>query len=383
MVLDSYVSLDTGMPMLLRPEDYDAYALVAHVSQQSPITPRCTLFSAKENGNDEEALASRISSNVYQSLLAEAMPTLSLILSRVNSPSPGLDLDQLLACHTNIRRLLQNAQACLPFQRKLIEVMLLRCTMAIYQHKALGGDLHQDQQSRASLRALNESALAILQIQKALWERPSHRWLADLFHRDFGIAGLVVGVGLRNKTFDEKLGDPSLSRAAAWAAIRGNYRMMKESVLRSKHYFKIFKACSVLIGILEALEAGTSIREAVYKVGLGLISTVEESVGRQLAIQTSEPQSFDPILTHGQVGELDINFEPINFVSATLCHIGNRLIRAGIRRLYQRFLLVADQTFAKVNHSVLHQSPLHSSNFAKALAMNELSVRSIIYYHQS
>jgi hypothetical protein len=305
MVLSSYVSLDSGMPMLLRRDDYNESALLQQESQASPVSLQ----------NSESPSSATGISDPYQSLLAEAMPTISLVLNRVNSPSATLDAVQLAACDKSIRQCLQKAQTYLPFPRNgLMEVLLLRCSMAIHQPRALEGEPSQSHPS-TSLRSLNQSALALLKIQNALWEQPAHRWLADLLHRDFGIAGLAICVGLRNGTLNEHLGDPSLSRAAAWAAWRGDHNMMKENVLRSRHYFKVFRSFSVLTGILEALENGTSIREAVYKAGLMVITTVEECVGRQLEIQISESQALDPALRNGSTGQLDANFEPGTFVS--------------------------------------------------------------------
>ncbi|QDS72419.1 hypothetical protein FKW77_009096 [Venturia effusa] len=286
MILDAHVSLDSGMPMMVRPEDYTPSSLLAPEAVASP-DPRVDSSDCSQPKDP------------FQSMLAEAMPTITCILNKVNSPSPTLDPVQLLACGRTIRQLLQKAQSCLSFpQNQLFEVLLLRCSIAIHQPRPLEGGSGEDP-SPALLRTLNQNSLALLQTQRTLWEQPSHRWLADLFHRDFGIAGLVLGVALRKHTFNEKLVDPQFSRPAAWLAFKGVHAMVKENVLRSRHYFKVFRSFSVLIGILEALETGTSIKEAVYDAGLMVLCHVEESVGKQFEIQISETEPLDPILKDG------------------------------------------------------------------------------------
>lgn len=306
MVLDAYVSLDSGMPVLIRPDDYTPSAILGPEPAASP-----TLQS--------ESSDYAPSSDPFQTLLADAMPTITLVLNKVNSPSPTLDPVQLLACGRTIRQLLNKAQSSLPFpQNRLVEVLLLRCSIAIHQPRPLEGGSTEDN-SPTPLRTLNQNSLALLQMQRSLWEQPIHRWLADLFHRDFGIAGLVVGVGLRKHTFNDKLVDPQFSRSAAWVAFRGVHAMVQENVLRSRHYFKIFRSFSILTGILEALETGASIREAVYKAGLMVLSHVEESVGKQFETKIFELEPLDPILRDGTTGQLDVNFDPSTFVSTASC----------------------------------------------------------------
>ncbi|KAE9972991.1 hypothetical protein EG327_009292 [Venturia inaequalis] len=296
MILDAYVSLDSGMPMLIRPDDYTPSALLGPEAAASPTTQSESSDGAK-------------SSDPLQNLLAEAMPTITLVLNKVNSPSPTLDPVQLLACGRTIRQFLNKAQSSLPFpQNRLVEVLLLRCSIAIHQPRPLEGG-STEEPSPTLLRTLNQNSLALLQMQRTLCEQPSRQWLADLFHRDFGIAGLVVAVGLRKHTFNDKLVDAQFSRTAAWVAFKGVHAMVKENVLRSRHYFKIFRSFSVLTGILEALETGASIREAVYKSGLMVLSHVEESVGRQFESKVFETLPLDPILT----GQPDVNFDPSSF----------------------------------------------------------------------
>lgn len=304
MILDAYVSLDSGMPMLIRPDDYTPSALVGPESATSTA-------AQIESSNDAQA------SDTFQLLLAEVMPTIALVLNKVNSPSPTLDPVQLLACGRTIRQFLNKAQSSLPFpQNRIVEVLLLRCSIAIHQPRPLEGG-SGGEPSPTLLRTLNQNSLALLQMQRTLWEQPKYQWLADLFHRDFGIAGLVVGVGLRKHTFNDKLVDPQFSRTAAWVAFRGVHAMVKENVLRSRHYFKVFRSFSVLTGILEALETGTPIKEAVYKAGQSVLSHVEESVGKQLETEILEAQPLEPILRDGTTGELDANFDPSTFVSTT------------------------------------------------------------------
>lgn len=306
MILDAYVSLDSGMPMLIRPDDYTPSALLGPETVASP---------ALQSESSDYAQ----SGDPFQTLLAEAMPTITLVLNKVNSPSPTLDPVQLLACGRTIRQFLNKAQSSLPFpQNRLVEILLLRCSIAIHQPRPLEGDSSEDP-SPTLLRTLNQNSLALLQMQRTLWEQPTHRWLADLFHRDFGIAGLVVGVGLRKHTFNDKLVDPQFSRTAAWVAFKGVHAMVKDHVLRSRHYFKVFRSFSVLTGILEALETGASIKDAVYKAGLMVLSHVEESVGKQFETKIFETQPLDPIFRDGTVGQLDVNFDPATFVSTTSC----------------------------------------------------------------
>ncbi|TID13197.1 hypothetical protein E6O75_ATG10270 [Venturia nashicola] len=300
LIIDAYISLDSGMPMLIRPEDYTPSSLLG---------PEPVAGSAVQNENSDCAQ----SSESFQKLLAEAMPTITLVLNKVNSSSPTLDPVQLLACGRTIRQLLNKAQSSLPFpQNRLVEVVLLRCSMAIHQPRPIEG-VYTEEPSPTLLRTLNQNSLALLQMQRTLWEQPAHRWLADLFHRDFGIAGLVVGVGLRLHTFNDKFVDPQFSRTAAWVAFKGVHAMVKENVLRSRHYFKIFRSFSVLTGILEALETGTSIKDAVYKAGLMVLSHVEERVGKQFETKLFETQPHHQIFRDGITGQIDVNFDPSTF----------------------------------------------------------------------
>jgi hypothetical protein len=310
MLLDSTTALDSGMPLLLRPDDYDSSALARTEARTSDET------SNLENsfGTDE----------TYQNLLADIAPIASSIINKSNSTSPGFGPDELKTLDRNIRSLLRKVQACTIFQRTVLEVLLHRCLLAIHQSCGLTSTVDHCHDPDHCRRTTQESALSLLHLQSDLHEVSGHQWLGELFVRDFGVAGLYVCDGLRNGAFDDN-SDPIHSKSAAWSALKRLKIILKSRVSRNRHYFKIYKAYTALIAGLEALISRTSIRDALYNAGQEVIAAVEESMGPKLGAH-SLTNMVDPMLqlsppTH------DLKLDGIEFVSVLYLHFcGHSLI---------------------------------------------------------
>jgi hypothetical protein len=301
MLLDSTTALDSGMPLLLRPEDYDSSSLAR------------TEARADEESN--RLNNSLMTDELYQNLLADTAPLASVIINKSNSTRPGFGLDEIKDHDKNIRELLRKVQACTISQRTVLEVILHRCLLAIHQSCALNSASNSCHDPEHCRRTTHESALLLLHLQSDLHEIPRHEWLGELFVRDFGVAGLYVCDGLRNHTFDDT-SDPVHSKSAAWSALRRLQIILKSRLFRCKHYFKIFKAYTALIAGLQALEARTSIRDALYNAGLEVIAAVEECMGPQAGTYNIT-NMVDPLLQlDSPSSQIDLN--SAEFVSFAL-----------------------------------------------------------------
>jgi hypothetical protein len=300
MLLDSTTALDSGMPLLLRPEDYDSSSLARTEARTAEET------SMLDNSLEADEL--------YQNLLADTTPIASIIINKSNSTSPGFGLDEIKDHDRNIRDLLRKVEACTISQRTVLKVVLHRCLLAIHQSCTSNTALNSCHDPEHCRRTTQESALTLLHLQSDLHEVPGHEWLGDLFVRDFGVAGLYVCDGLRNQTFDDTT-DPVHSKAAAWSALRRLQVILKSKLARCKHYFKIYKGYTGLIAGLQALEARSSIRDALYNAGLEVISAVEECMGPQ-GRAYNITNMVDPIL---QLDSPDSRFDlsGMEFVSFT------------------------------------------------------------------
>jgi hypothetical protein len=299
MLLDSTTALDSGMPLLLRPDDYDPSALA-----------RTEARASEETSNLENSLDS---DEMYQNLLADTAPIVSSIINKSNSTSPGFGPDELRTHDRNIRNLLRKVQACTISQRTVLEVLLHRCLLAIHQSCGLSSNIDHCHDSEHCFRTTHESALTLLRLQSDLHEVSAHQWLGELFVRGFGVAGLYVCDGLRNGTFDDT-SDPVHSKSAAWSALKTLQIILKSRLSRCRHYFKIYKAYTALIAGLEALTSQTSIRDALYNAGLEVIAAVEECMGPKPGAYTLT-NMVDPMLQLSSPAH-DLKLDGIEFVSA-------------------------------------------------------------------
>jgi len=299
MLLDSTTALDSGMPLLLRPEDYDSTAF---------LRSNCRL--------SEEIPADRLVDENYQNLLADAAPIVAFIINKANSTSPRFGRNQILEYDDKIRHLLRKVEGCITSQRTVLEVLLHRCILAIHQSCSLNPGVGHCDEVDHCRRILHDSALGLLQLQSSLHDDPSHHWLSGLFVRDFGVAGLYVCDGLRNNTFLDTLKGQH-SKYSAFSALKRLQTILKANLHHSRHYYKMYKAYAALISGLEALAAGSSIRDALYKAGLDIIAAVEECMGPRAEDDSSNLATLvDPLLQLDPIVNANFDFDGIDFVSA-------------------------------------------------------------------
>jgi hypothetical protein len=296
MLLDSTTALDSGMPLVLRPEDYDSSSL----SQNEP--------RGNESLPSTEAVPPRmLIDEYYQKILADVTPIAAAIINKANSTSPKFGRDQIKDYDKRIRHLLRKADICITPQKAVIEVVLHRCLLAMHQSCGINPDNHCQDSEHCRL-TLHESALTLLHLQTALFDDFSYRWLGDMFVRDFGVAGLHVCVGLRSRTYDDSKEGPH-SKSQAKAALHRIPEVIKSNLHRSRHYFKMYKAYVALIAGLEAMEAGGSIRDALYQAGLNVIEAVEGCAGPRIVNSASGLSAMvDPMLQLSPTSEIGLPF---------------------------------------------------------------------------
>jgi len=69
----------------------------------------------------------------------------------------------------------------------------------------------------------------------------------------------------------------------------------------------------MVIAILQAMEAGEPIRDAVYKAGLEVIAVVEKVAGAQSNNQAVDPLTMNSILFSSSTQQADFNFDGLTF----------------------------------------------------------------------
>jgi hypothetical protein len=298
MLLDATTCLDSGMPLLLTPGDYDSTALAR--------------TEARTNADTDDMEKSLGTDETYQNLLAASAPVASIIINKSNSTSPRFELDEIKRHDKNIRNLLRKAQACAISQRTVLEVLLNRCLLAIHQTCALNPSSDHCHDPEHCRRTTHESSLTLLHLQSDLHEVSDLHWLGELFVRDFGVAGLYVCDGLRNGTFSDG-SDAYHSKSAAWSSLKRLKSLLKSKINRSRHYFKIFKAYTALIAVLQALTSRTPIREALFMAGQEIIAAVEVSLAPQSGIFNLATM-VDPMLQLNPEPDT-VSLEAVEFVS--------------------------------------------------------------------
>jgi hypothetical protein len=309
LLLDSTTALDCGMPLLLRPDDYESSAL-----------SRSEARADKKTANLESGFST---DETYQNLLADTAPIASSIINKSNSTSPGFGPDEIKTHDKNIRSILRRVQACTMSQRTVLEVLLHRCLLAIHQSCGLTSTVDHCHDPDHCRRTTHESALKLLHLQSDLHDVSAHHWLGELFVRDFGVAGLYVCDGLRNGAFDDT-SDPVQSKSAAWSALKRLQVILKSKLSRCRHYFKIYKAYTALIAGLEALTSQTSIRDALYNAGLEVIAAVEECMGPPSGAYNLT-NMVDPMLQLSTPAR-GLMQDGMEFVSITCLHFCSHLL---------------------------------------------------------
>ncbi|KAF2427390.1 hypothetical protein EJ08DRAFT_699617 [Tothia fuscella] len=299
ILLESTTALDSGMPLFMRPDDYDSSSLPQTAPQSRDSKP----------GN-EAVVASALNGEYYQNLLAEVAPVSAYIINKANSTSPRFGREKIQEYDQKIRHLLRKAEFCITTQKTVIEVVLHRCLLAMHQSCSINPDNHCIDPEQCRWTS-HESALGLLKLQNILLENKTSSWLGDFFIRDFGVAGLNVCVGLRNKTFDDtQVG--SHSKSVAKELLYHVPVHIQANLHRSRHYFKMFKAYTGIVAALEALDTGHSIRDALYEAGLQIIETVENvmGVGENSA---GLNKMVDPMLQLNASSDFNYDLSSINF----------------------------------------------------------------------
>lgn len=290
-MLDLLTSIDVGHQMFCLPENSDMPA------------PAHNIFTSEDGTVDPMGANNN---KVFQLRLMVIFHTICPIVNKVNGPHPQMPYREVLKYDEKIREALRQTHsssgliphsrldASLPdwvyLQKTTVNNLLRRVLLALHQSHAR--DAKESSVYQKSHWTILECSLAILRNQRELFENPRLAWATEFFISDFRIAMLHVTLALRNKHFSDKP-EPGTTRSAkdlAWDALRGAFEIMKCNVHRSVDHYKGFIGIAVGIGVLEALEKGTPVPQAIRNAAEQAFAVAAEQ------IQKHRPQ-IDPSLS--------------------------------------------------------------------------------------
>lgn len=254
--LDLHISLEKGLPNIIRPEDYTTRAPVEEATGQYGSNNDSDSFRSRLSKLFPVASAilhppKHIRSSIgcdevaqYDRFLRDALPRLDVPVNCVFGMVP----------HEIEQRLLQN-----------ITLEIFTRSVLLSLHYPFSRIFADSQCYEASFWAVLECSLAILRLQNSLYSLVSHRsqgaWLMDIFKVDFGIAVIHVSLALRRGCFSieiPSLGQPS-AKETAWHTLLTSTDAMKNQVGRSATHSKIFSGSMYLVAALQAIQSSDSI----------------------------------------------------------------------------------------------------------------------------
>lgn len=278
-MLDLLTSIDVGHQMYGLPENSDTPAPANNI-----ITSDDGTVDTSDPNND----------TVYQLRLMVVYPIVCSIVNKVNGPYSQMPYTQVLKYDEMLRQALKQTQSSsglIPhsrvdpsqpdwvyLQKTTVNNLLRRVLLALHQSHAR--DAKESSVYQKSHWTVLECSLAILRHQRELFENPQLAWATEVFRSDFRTAMIHVTLGIRNNHFADKP-DPRCTLSAkdlAWEALRGGFDMMMKSIYRSADNFKGYIGTAVGIGVLEALEKGMSVPEAIRHSAEKAFEQAEEQI---------------------------------------------------------------------------------------------------------
>lgn len=287
LFLDLRISIESGMPLLIRSSDYDT---------MPPQDTFGTLVFNKEPPSNE------MTPTAYQYRLAQSSKVVSDIVSVINSPNPDLKYEKVLEYDGKLRAILRefpalkvdwniNSSAHL-FQRCALSIFIHRVLLALHQPYAT--DPHAWRDYQTSHYSVLQCSLAILGLQVLIHESKDLPlpvgWLQELYRHDFMVAALYVCVALRRDQFSGGTDGVTKDQArqTAWNTVMSSKEIWQKDCTLSVHHYKVYLGMSLITAALKALESGSpAIIDAMKEAADSVIVEVTDRLGASTASSVS------------------------------------------------------------------------------------------------
>jgi Fungal specific transcription factor domain len=281
-LLDLVSSIDSGMQIQCRPEDFDTSA---------PSDADADASAGFERGPE----------TFYQGLLIDALPALSRTINKMNGPFPDMEYSEVIKLDTTLRDILHAVEDSqflntanpkdaewIHLQQTTLSNLIRRVLLAVHQPWAK--EASESPHYQTSHWTVLQCALAILRHHHFLCDDPRLEWASELVLEDFKLAFIHVCLGLRRKHFSDKL-EPGQSKSAkelAWEALRFSFENIKNNFHRSSDQFKAFMGTTNMIAVLEAMDTDTPAIEACQKATAQAFDIAEERLRSRSSAAPSE-----------------------------------------------------------------------------------------------
>lgn len=299
-LLDILTSLDSGLPTLVRTDDYEdvlehGRAHLNHEDHefcQNEAVDACDCSTLHLQGSRSHGM------EMYQRLLSEIIPTVSNLINDFNSCRTSLKYGEVSDKDTMLRSALEavarhSAPGVLSstdddsshprgLQQLILELLLRRTLMALHQPFAR----HPEQWElyKSSHWTVLECALALLKFHQSLSHRPALEWCMDLFLNNFSIAFIYVGLGIRRNDFSDSTDGfaETCPKEVAWTAMRNSTKIFHEFAGKSLNSYRAYMGAVYLVVALEALEKRTPMLQAMEVGGEHIVRNVHSQRERYL-----------------------------------------------------------------------------------------------------
>ncbi|EXJ87269.1 hypothetical protein A1O3_04228 [Capronia epimyces CBS 606.96] len=289
--MDSHNSLETGLPLILHPEDYDTLAPVKLCDQD--LAEDVGLDAACHNPDDADDL-------VFQTILSRSFPDVLRIMRLVHRPLSNTTRRVVLDAEAKIRALRQTAAdmyrtyatceksgdlAWRKLQGVMLEIYFCRVLLALHQPYVMTPEA-ASRYPESCWSAL-ESALAILVHQRRLYDEAadpvSIEWFAELFKGDFFVAALFVAVGLRRKSFGTQQTSSGPDHLAemdiAFQTLDACWSIWGSKVGLSVHHFKAHLFLGIVIAATKPSDAPLTLR--IQEAATATVATVKAAMSQK------------------------------------------------------------------------------------------------------
>ncbi|KAF2098815.1 hypothetical protein NA57DRAFT_76053 [Rhizodiscina lignyota] len=279
LFLDLRISIEAGMPLLIRSTDYDT------------LPPQDT-FGALVF--ESQSISNELTPTTFQHKLAQSIRIVADIIAVINSPSPDLKYEQVLNYDAKLRAVLRDFPTLNPnfaentaahlFQRSSLSIFIHRVLLALHQPYATDPQVWRDYQT--SHYSVLQCSLAILGIQRLIFECSELSvpvmWLHELYRHDFMVAALYVCVALRRDQFSGGQGDglsKEQAKQTAWDTLLGCREIWQRDCTLSVHHYKIYLGMCLITAAISSLEKGNEPLDAMKEVAGDVIAEVTDKLG--------------------------------------------------------------------------------------------------------
>ncbi|KAF1816095.1 hypothetical protein P152DRAFT_470148 [Eremomyces bilateralis CBS 781.70] len=284
--LDLHVAIGSGMPTLIRPQDY---------STRPPANIDEDQLSVDMVHTPQGAFPEHTTST-FQTRLAEILPDICAIISNINSAAPDLKYKDVLEFDAKLRQSLKASLACVSSRRNpvigpksldrphiqssMLQLFVRGVMLALHCHYFMDPEKHPDYQT--SYWAVLDCSLAILGQQRQIYDANSSElpttWFNDINQGSYFIAAAHVTLGIKHGSF---LSGPmaligSSANETAWMLMDSLASISEEDVGRSVEYFKRYSAFYQRYATLQALVNGGDTEQARNDAFEHIIKVVSE-----------------------------------------------------------------------------------------------------------